>query len=282
MIHQIIELPVQYRQYGIENNNFIPRLTTYILANNPETGSDRRRPLVIICPGGAYRYTSFREAEPVALKMNSLGFHACVLEYSCAPMDFPAAFLDLCEAVHYVRAHSGEWGVDISKIIVCGFSAGGHLAASLGVWWHTELPQKYLPYAADDIRPNALLLAYPVITSGEYCHEESIRNLLGQKHLTGEWRNFVSLENRVTKDVPPAFLWHTAADKSVPIQNSLLFVSALAQNDVPFEYHVFTKGVHGLSLANRQTAVRPEQVQKECAVWPGLFSAWAESVIGDN
>ena len=280
MIHQVIELPVQYHGKNVKNNDFIPRLTTYIRASAFDTTSDKKFPLVLICPGGAYRYTSRREAEPVALRMNSLGFHACVLDYSCAPMDFPAAFLDLCEAMHYIHVHADEWNADVSKIIVCGFSAGGHLAASLGVWWNTGLMEKYLPYTAQEIHPYALMLGYPVITSGPYSHAESIRNLLGPEHDTEEWKKYVSLENEVNKDVPPVFIWHTFEDKSVPVQNTLLFASALAQNGIPFEYHVFAKGVHGLSLANGQTATKPEQIQPACAVWPELFASWTHTALG--
>jgi len=279
MLHEIIRLPVQYREAGIENNGFTPRLTTYILSNSIEINSSRKRPLVLICPGGAYRFTSFRESEPIALRMNSLGFHACVLEYSCAPMDFPAAFLDLCEAVKYVRNHTETWSVDVNKVIVCGFSAGAHLAASLGVWWNTAFPRKYLPYTASEIRPDGLLLGYPVITSGVFCHEESIRNVLGPKHNTDEWRNFVSLEKSVNGDVPPVFIWHTAEDEPVPVQNSLLFVESLARHHISFEYHVFARGGHGLSLATEETAEEPAHVQKPCSIWPDMFASWVSSVM---
>ena len=279
MIHKTIELPVQYRARGIENNGFTPRLTTYFPENSEEIDAKKRHPLVLICPGGAYAMRAFREKEPVALKLNSLGFHACVLDYSVAPMDFPAAFLDLCEAVCYLRSHAEEYHIDTDEITVAGFSAGGHLAASLGVWWNKGLAQQYLPYTAQEIRPNRLLLCYPVITSGTYRHEGSIANVLGARHDTAENREFVSLEKQVTKDAPPTFLWHTFEDELVPIQNTLLFASALAEHGVPFEYHVFTKGRHGLSLASPITAAAEAAdtdwlMQKECTPWPELFATW--------
>ena len=277
MINETIPLPVTYRDKGIKNNNFQPLLTTYILSNHAEIKKLARRPLVLICPGGAYRYTSFRESEPVAVRMNALGFHAAVLQYSCAPMDFPAAFLDLCQAAACVRAHADSWGVDTDRIIICGFSAGGHLAACLGVWWNTGLVQQYISCTPQQIRPDALLLCYPVITSGPFAHEESIRNVTG---MAEQLYAKVSLETQVTPDTPPAFIWHTAEDKSVPVQNSLSFVQALAQQNIPFEYHVFTKGRHGLSLASEQTANEPSHLQAECAVWPELFAAWVKSNLG--
>ncbi len=278
MIHKTIELPVQYRSRGIENNDFTPRLSTYFPENSEELDSKRKHPLVLICPGGGYAMKAFREAEPVALKLNALGFHTCVLDYSVAPMDFPAAFLDLCEAMHYVRSHAEESHIAAEDITVAGFSAGGHLAASLGVWWNSGLAQQYLPYAAQELKPNRLLLCYPVISSGKYRHDGSIANVLGPRHDTAENREFVSLEKQVTKDVPPAFIWHTFEDEVVPIQNTLLFASALAEHGVSFEYHVFTKGCHGLSLASPITATADGgMVQEECTPWPELFARWCKT-----
>ena len=112
---------------------FTPTLTTYILDNYDEFSALRKRPAVIICPGGGYARLSNRETEAIAIKMNTLGFHALVLRYSVAPMDFPAALLDAAEAMYYTRSHCKEWNIDENKIILCGFSAGGHLAASVGV-----------------------------------------------------------------------------------------------------------------------------------------------------
>ena len=279
MIHEKIRLPVQYRNKGIRNNNYTPILETYILKNTPEIDSARKRPLVIVCPGGGYVMTSEREAEPIAVKMNSLGFHSCVLYYSCAPMDFPAAYLDLCEAVHYVRTHADEWNVDARQVIVCGFSAAGHLAASLGVWWNTDFSKKYLPYTADDIKPNGLMLGYPVITSGEYRHDGSIHGLLGDRYDELDLRHFVSLETQVNSNVPPVFMWHTDEDDCVPLENTLLFASALRKQHIPLELHIFRKGGHGLSLATAETAHDRDQIVDECSVWPDLFASWVGTGI---
>lgn len=272
MIHEKIMLPVQYREKGIRNNSFTPSLTTYILDNYDEFSAGRKRPLVLICPGGGYERLSNREAEAVAVKMNSLGFHAAVLWYSLAPMDFPAAMLDAAEAVRYVRVHAGEWNVDEKKVILCGFSAGGHLAASLGVFWNKPLVKEFLPYQPEEIRPDGLLLCYPVITAGKFAHAGSIKNALGEGRFTPE---DVSLENHVTADVPPVFMWHTNEDGCVPAENSLMFAEALRRAGVPLEYHLFRSGGHGLSLATKETAwPNGAGIQTECAVWPQLFAAW--------
>lgn len=278
MRHEKIGLPVQYREKGVRNNGFTPDLTTYILDNYAEFSEGRKRPLVLICPGGGYEMLSEREAEPVAVRMNAMGFHAAVLRYSLKPMDFPAALLDLCEAVRCVRKNAARWNADESRIIVAGFSAGGHLAASLGVYWNSGLIKEYLPYSPDEIRPDALLLAYPVIKAGENSHEGSIVNVLGGADRYSA--DDVSLEKHVSPAVPPVFMWHTEEDGCVPLENSLLFALALRRHNIPFEYHVFTKGGHGLSLATGETAWSDGNgVQKNCAVWSELFRSWTETVF---
>jgi len=277
MKYQTINLKVQYRDKGVSNNDFQPTLTTYIHDDNPEIPKQKSRPMVIVCPGGAYAYCSLREAEPVALKLASYGYNTCVLNYSCAPMEFPAAFLDLCEAVYYVRTNAKLLNTNPNQIIIAGFSAAGHLAASLGVFWNTGLAQKYLPYKAQDIKPNALCLGYPVISSGPFGHKDTINNVLGPKNKDEEMLKYVSLETKVNKDVPPVFLWHTFEDKSVPVENSLMFATELRKKDIPFEYHIFTRGGHGLSLSTEETAINQSQIIPEVAVWPDLFNTWVKN-----
>ena len=114
---ETIQLPVNYSG-KIDNSDQKPSVRTYILE------SDEKLPMVIVCPGGGYEHLSERESEPVAKKMNALGFHSMVLSYSLAPMEFPAAMCDLAEAVVLARKHSDDWNVDAGRIIVCGFSAG--------------------------------------------------------------------------------------------------------------------------------------------------------------
>ena len=277
MIHEKIELPVQYREKGIKNNNFIPYIKTYILDNYQEIDMQRRRPTIVICPGGGYEIVSDREAEAVAIKMNSYGFNAVILWYSINPMQFPASLLDLCEAVHYIRERAKEWHVDENKVIVGGFSAGGHLAASLGVYWNKPLIRKFLPYTADSIKPNGLMLCYPVITTGKRAHQSSITNVIGcSKDYT---EADVKLDALVDKTLPPVYMWHTFDDDCVPLENSLCFARSCYEQNVPVEYHVFKHGVHGLSLATEETAGNFRVgVQSECSVWPDLFKTWVEAL----
>ena len=269
---ETIILPVHYSG-KVFNSNQKPFLKTYLLETSVPL------PLVLICPGGGYEHLSERESEPVARKMNSLGFHAAVLSYSLAPMEFPAALCDLAEAVATIRGRAAEWNVNPDGIVVAGFSAGGHLAASLGCYWGFGLLDDLVPHSKDEIRPNYMLLCYPVITADvKHCHEGSIRNVLGKNNL--DMRDFVSIENHVEPSFPPTFMWHTLEDEAVPAENSLLLAMALRREGVDFEYHLFQKGCHGLSLATPETA-KPDGScqQKECAVWPELFKAWLDSRV---
>ncbi|WP_161956077.1 alpha/beta hydrolase [Clostridium tertium] len=229
-------------------------ISIYIPENSEEININKKRETIIMCPGGGYVMTSDREAEPVALKFVAEGFNVVVLRYSVAPNKFPKALIELAATVDYVRSKSKEWNVDKDKIIVCGFSAGGHLAGSLGVLWDNKILEEALEINKDNIKPNAMILCYPVITSGEFAHKGSFDNLLGENVSEVE-REKLSLEKLVSKNTPTTFLWHTFDDGAVPVQNSLFFANSLASNNVPFELHIYPNGVHGLSLCEELTAM---------------------------
>ena len=301
------------------------RLTTYLLDITPKFAV-QERPLVLVCPGGGYHFTSEREAEIVAMQFNAMGYHSAVLDYSCAPAQFPTALLELSKSVAYLRAHAKEWCIDPDKIAVLGFSAGGHLAASLGVFWNTEwfarireesaahaaaeataahaaaeattaqpadwnsavqyadcataaaTPALTAALTADQIKPNRIILAYPVITTGKHAHRESINNLLGEARCTDSaWLEKMSLEKQDLSDFPPAFIWHTSYDGSVPIENSLFLVAALAKYRKPLEYHVFPGNVHGMSLANWRTRSLERPMDTPAKKWIELVHTWLEN-----
>ena len=301
------------------------RLTTYLLDITPKFAV-QERPLVLVCPGGGYHFTSEREAEIVAMQFNAMGYHSAVLDYSCAPAQFPTALLELSKSVAYLRAHAKEWCIDPDKIAVLGFSAGGHLAASLGVFWNTEwfarIREESAAHAAaeataahaaaeattaqpadwnsavqyadcataaattaltaaltaDQIKPNRIILAYPVITTGEHAHRESINNLLGEARCSDSaWLEKMSLEKQDLSDFPPAFIWHTSYDGSVPIENSLFLVAALAKYRKPLEYHVFPGNVHGMSLANWRTRSLERPMDTPAKKWIELVHTWLEN-----
>ena len=266
MIHE--NIPIQMSGSSKETH-----LTTYILDAYEELPEDLTRPLILICPGGAYRMTSDREAEAVAVKFMSMGYHTAVLRYSVAPAVYPAALHQLAKAVSILRKGSDRWLIDPEKILVMGFSAGGHLAASLGVFWNKGEITEELKVSADEIRPNGMILSYPVITSGQYGHQESFQNLLGKRY--EELREKMSLENQVDQDTPRTFIWHTFEDTTVHPENSISFVRSMVKHGVPVEYHLFPEGIHGVGLGNELTA-NPDGrgIVRACGEWSSLCEKW--------
>lgn len=254
------------------------RLVTYILDDAANIKIDTR-PLVLICPGGGYQYTSDREAEIFAMQFLAMGYHAAVLRYSCAPARYPVALTELATAMVLIRENAEKWHVNPNRILVLGCSAGGHLAASLGVFWQEDFLAEAVGLQEGQqrlLRPDGMILCYPVITSGEFAHKGSIENLLGDK--LEELEAKMSLENQVTEQTPPAFIWHTFTDGAVPVENSLMFVSALRRAGVSTEFHMYPCGGHGLGLANRLSmAANGSGVQEECTSWISLVHTWIES-----
>ena len=241
----------------------------------------KKRPLVLLCPGGGYEWTSDREAEPLAFAFMAKGVNTAILRYSCKPAQYPTALLELGRAMLIIREHAKEWEVDPDAIIVQGASAGGHLAASFACFWKEDfLSEKLLGAATkankEKLRPNGLLLCYPVITSGEHAHRGSFDSLIGGRY--EELGDKVSLEKQVNEDVPRTFIWHTFTDGSVPVENSLLFATALRAHNINTELHIFCEGGHGLSLANEitESPSRKETVPS-CQPWIDLAATWLKA-----
>lgn len=248
--------------------------TAYLL-DWGEDNLKKERPAVVICPGGGYSHLSQREGEPVAMQYLSMGYHAFVLRYRVAPARFPEALWELALLVSQIRKHSKEWKVDPDRIVVSGFSAGGHVAGSLGMFWNREFVYGPLGRDKEEIRPDGMILAYPVVTSGPYCHKGSFENLLGEEAGHKEKRELVSLELQVSSHTPKTFLWHTVSDETVPVQNSLLLADALVRNKVSLEFHLFPSGSHGLALATEDTCGgRPELIKPQCQPWITLAGEW--------
>ncbi len=253
-------------------------LAAYLLDPMPET-STRLRPAVILCPGGGYNHLSAREDQPPAMAYLSMGFQVFVLHYSLAPNRFPRSLMELALAVDLVRRNSASFFVDPRRIMVSGFSAGGHLAASLGVYWNQEFVYGPLGLKAEDIRPDGLVLCYPVITGGAFAHRGSLECLMGAENAGNEAaRSAFSLEEQAGPHVPPTFLWHTDTDQTVPVENSLLFASALKRHGVSLELHIFPSGCHGLSLAGHETeGADGKYCEPCCQDWIRMAGRWIES-----
>ena len=266
--------------FSIQVEGSLPdtKLVTYILDHSASIKIDDR-PLILICQGGGYQYTSDREAEIFAMQFLAMGYHAAVLRYSCVPAKYPTALTEVAAAMKLIRENAKEWHVNPKQILVQGCFAGGHLAASLGVFWQESFLAEALGLKFEEqeiLRPDGMILCYPVITSGEFTHRGSMENLMGERE--AELSAKMSLENQVTDKTPPAFIWHTFTDGSVPVENSLLFVSALRKAGVSTEFHMYPCGGHGLGLANRLTMPMSGGAQQpECTSWIPLVHTWIES-----
>lgn len=257
----------------------LAKLFLYIIDNSVELKPDRQRPIVIICPGGGYCMTSDREAEPVALQYLAMGYHAAILRYSVKPAKYPAALLELGNTVKYLKEHAQEYHIDSKNVFLQGFSAGGHLAGCLGVLWNTPWLSQALKTENNMLRPTGMILSYPVITSGRYTHKDSFFNLLG---FEADYEQ-LSLEKLVTEHTIPTFLWHTADDELVPVENSLLFFSALRKAGICAEIHIFPHGRHGLSLANSETSDPSGNfIETECQSWLKLADNWIKLFLQED
>ena len=181
-----------------------------------------------------------------------------------------------------IHEHAEEWLVDTDKIFILGCSAGGHLAASVGIFWNEKWIAEKLGCGNEMFRPAGMILCYPVITSGEYAHRGSFEALLKSQY-TEEMLEKNSLEKQVTKDTPKAFLWHTYTDDCVPVENSLLFIQAMKKYDIPVEFHMYPVGGHGLSTCDNLAAT-PEGygVQKECQSWLPLVRDWLKAAVNEG
>ena len=249
--------------------NVVGRLTCYYGSTSDQISPCRRRPAVLILPGGGYFRTSAREMEPVALRFLARGYAAFVLEYSCAPHSFPTPLREAAMAMVYIRKNCDAFEVDPAMVTAIGFSAGGHLCGMLGTLY--DCPELEDIACGAEIRPDALGLNYPVAVSWGETHADSFLNISGGDEALAAR---LSLDKLVRPDMPPVFLWHTRDDASVPCRNSLVLANALVEAGVDVSLHLYRKGKHGLSTADEM--VYPVDAVPEIS-WdvPG----WLESEI---
>lgn len=252
---------IPYLDKGAETPN---NMTTYFLE------TDKLLPCIVIYPGGGYGGRAYHEGEPVAQFFNSRGLHAVVVDYRVSPNRFPAPLADAQRAVKILRERSDEWKIDPEKIVVLGFSAGGHLAASTIVLDDVSLAG-HTPDETDKFSatPNGAILCYPVISiKKDYGHVGSGMNLLGEKYKFEQ--DYFSLQNRVSEKTPKCFFWHTSDDGGVNVKNSLVFAEKLREHSIQFEMHVYPHGRHGLGLAPNTEDVRQWADQAADWVWRNI------------
>ena len=233
--------------------DFRPNLRKYLI----EDGNVH--PCMLILPGGGYAVVVPPEGELVAKRFNELGYNCFVMTYTtnqlCREPVMDQAMRDLARAVRFVRKNAAEYRIDLNKLYVCGFSAAGHVCASLCDYWD-EIEDNNPEYKDISCRPDAAILSYPVITSGEYAHQDSFRFLLGKDiydREDGEAKALLdrySLEKHVKPTNPPCFIWQTETDDLVPVQNSYLYADACKKAGVKYEHITFPEGPHGLSIPN--------------------------------
>ncbi len=280
-------------------------LTTYVLTDSPELLAGRKRPAVIVCPGGAYLACSDREAEPVALCFAAMGYHAFVLRYSTytdgagfpqitaesrnLPVNpksvHPGPMRDIGKAFLTVRAHADEWHVDLDRIAVCGFSAGAHNCAMYSVYWQDPLICAHFGEPPAAFKPAAAILGYGVLDYHLMFGNTTDPNNLaladaaniaffGTTAPTPQALDAASPALHVTEATPPTFLWATAGDALVPVENTTRMATALARAGVPFEVHIFEEGQHGLALADQASSGALLEINHDAAKWTDLVEAW--------
>ena len=239
MLHEIIHLN---KIYNLENDPWIEIFVPY----NDDGVLRKTSKAIVIVPGGAYSFVSIREGDPVALSYMSEGFITIVLNYT-VKTPFPTPMKELACAIDYLRNNNEKYYIDKDKISIVGFSAGGHLVSSYGyLYKHPEF-LKNTNLEPNNIKPNCIVSSYPVITMGEYTHEESKANITGGKP---ELEQLLSVENNIDNTYPPTFVWTTAEDNCVPYINSVLFVEALKENNIIHDFFLYPYLDHGLSIIN--------------------------------
>ncbi len=237
----------------------IPTLTYYPAADKKSDAA------IIIFPGGAYTHRAPHEGKGYADFLNSVGFDAFVCDYRVSPHRFPLELLDARRAVRTVRYYADKYGINKSKIIVMGSSAGGSLVSLLCTYKKPIDFEDVDDIDKEDFMPNGQILCYPVITlaNDNVTHMGSKINLFGEENIG--MAAAMSPELNVVPTTPPAFIWHTAADDGVSVLNSYMYATALKNNNVPTEMHIFPFGRHGLGVASENEHV---------AQWTGLLHNW--------
>ena len=232
-----------------QSYGFMPNIMAFLHDENEE-----KRSCILVAPGGGYCMCAPHEGELVAMEFYKKGLNAFVITYTTditfseplkkQPMN------DIARAVRIIRKNADEYRVYPEKLVICGFSAAGHLCATLATHF-ADAKDENPDYAEISARPDAVILGYPVITSGDFTHGSSMDALLG-RDASQEERDYFSLEKQVTENTPPCFIWQTVGDSLVPVENSYLFADALRAKKVPYAQYVFPFGDHGLSVASME------------------------------
>ncbi len=246
-----------------KTTNDIPTLTPYLPDPTNATGA-----AMVICPGGGYVQLAPHEGNDYALWLNQHGVTCFVLKYRLGShgYHYPAEFQDVTRAVRLVRAKAADWKIDPHRVGIMGSSAGGHLASTLLTHFDFGDANAADPIERQSSRPDIGILCYAVITMNEYTHGGSRENLLG-KHPSPKLVKLLSNELQVKTNTPPCFLWTTFEDRTVPMENTLMFAEALRKDHVPFDLHIYQKGGHGMGLKDKPPFAHPHPWAGDCLFW---------------
>ncbi len=246
-----------------QSTNDIPTLTAFLPAPGTATGA-----AIVICPGGGYGGLANHEGQDYALYLNQHGITAFVLKYRLGSHGYrhPRMLEDAQRAIRTLRARGTEWNLDPKRIGIMGSSAGGHLASTSVTHFDNGKSDSADVIERQSSRPTLGILCYPVISMGPNTHQGSKNNLLG-KEPSAELVELLSNEKQVTTNTPPCFVWHTAEDKAVKVENSLDFVAALQKHGVPFDLHVYQKGRHRIGLADKPPFTNAHPWAKDLIFW---------------
>ncbi len=267
-----------YKKIFLEAHNENVFLEAYV--SEKITGLTRKALLVI--PGGAYAGVCHeREGEPIAQAFIPYGYNAFVLHYSVGRKNpFPKQLIEASKAVKHIKDNAKEYCVDPEEIFAVGFSAGGHLAGSLGILWDNEDVYKAIDMKYGYNKPKGVMLIYPVVSGIEkFSHFGSFINLLGSETPSEEDLIKTSLEKNVRENASPAFILHTVKDQAVSVKNSISLADAYADAGVPFELHIHPNGPHGVALANEITRCNNDGwVDQSTAKWVENAVYWANKL----
>ncbi|MDY2888336.1 MAG: alpha/beta hydrolase [Candidatus Caccosoma sp.] len=270
MINEKINLKEFYPM--LENDAY---LTSYCPSNFAEFSTNKVRKCIIVIPGGGYESVSDREGEPVALRFAGNDIAAFLLKYSIAPnLNYPNPFVEAFAAIAYVRKNASKYHIDPNKISVIGFSAGGHLAATISAYWNAKEYASFLKVSNEDIKVNGCILGYPVIST-TFGHKGTIVNSTKNDPILLEK---LSIDKHVSKDFPKTFIWHTTFDTVVDVKNSLALAEALSENKIFYEMHIYPMLDHGQSLAD-YSVYTEQMMSKENMEKMKYNTQWIDNAI---
>lgn len=274
---------MEYKEFDLFPGDKNTNLKAYI--NHPLPGFQKRK-AVLVLPGGGYsNICDEKEGYPIARQYLAAGYNAFMLSYSVAPnaSDFKP-LVQVALSIKFIRENAEKFGIDPNYVFTVGFSAGGHLSGSAGVFWnHPKVIEAVGSSDTKICRPTGMILCYAVVSSGSKAHVGSFKNLCGNKDAAQEQMDEFSLETHVDGKTPPAFIWHTVGDTCVPVENALFFANALQQNKISYELHIYPGGCHGMSLSTPEVCHGEDTpVQRHVRSWLKLSMEWIELVEPSN